>query len=586
MAAGAGTGKKLSLTAEQKYAAGTAAGPMLVLAGPGCGKTEALVARFQTLCDNGAKPEEILAITFTRKAAREMSTRIARACGLQADRLAIGTFHAVALNIMRIYPQAFGDLARRRVMSEPEAEQLVLSVAREGDVPVDDLGSAIDRWKDDLVTPKVALEEARGKTGTARHQAERLARAYGIYQRRMREAEALDFGDIVMALVRTMRSDPKLLATLRRRYRHILVDEYQDVNKAQERLVRLLAGNGKGLWVVGDPDQAIFGFRGSDIRYILNFGKLYADFERAELTQNHRSTRYVVSTANAFIAKNQNRFGKRLVSDHAAGDAPVFHGAEDPQAEADWIARRVAGLIADGVPAEDIAILVRVAYHANWIEQALASHDVSFNLLGMTNFWGRPEVRQALNAITALTGADLGRGEGRIPEWIRDAVAPVDADDFTGTARKVCSVIARKPPKTITGQRREAWVTAMSLLAEEIRRTDDAQKVAAKIASREAIGRQTSGGVSVGTIHASKGLEWRYVFVAACEKGILPHAKNDDFEEERRLAFVAITRARERFFCTWSMSRGREETGPSVFIDELKAAAKLAEQDLGGVRAG
>jgi DNA helicase-2/ATP-dependent DNA helicase PcrA len=356
----------------------------------------------------------------------------------------------------------------------------------------------------------------------------------------------------------------------------VLVDEYQDINRGQERMIRLIAGPKANLWAVGDPDQAVYGFRGSDIRYILNFGRIYPQHTCVELDVNFRSTATIVEAANRFIANNRHRFGRVITSARASGTPLQFQGAEDPEAEANWVAGEIRKLIDAGTPAEEIAVLTRVAYHANWVEQALSARGVPFGLLGMSNFWGRPEVKQALGAISVLTRTSLVDGEPRLSRRLREAIGSVDPDDLVATAKVVCKTVARRPPKTISGQRREAWTSAMGLLSQEIERHKDPEALARKIRARSAIGEQSGKGVSVGTIHAAKGLEWAAVFLVACERDVLPHAKNPDLEEERRLAFVALTRARDQFVCSWSLTRSRKESAPSPFVAELKRAAQVS----------
>ena len=584
------------LNPEQRTASLHGTGPMLVLAGPGCGKTTALVARYANLLDAGVKPEQILAITFTRKAARNMQRRICKDTGVARERTVIGTFHSAALAIMRTYPQAFGELAERRVLSEQEPERLISEIAADLEMSSDGMSDVIERFKDELITPGEALKAARGREGPDRYEAERRGKLYARYQKRLAAEGALDFGDILFAVVSTLEADEKLLRTLRKRYRFVMVDEYQDINPAQDRMLKLISGPDNNIWAVGDPQQAIYGFRGSHIEYILTFAERNPRARTVQLFRNYRSSQTILKAAAAVLVKAKSGGTSDMqLSGRQKGGPLELHEAADPASEAEWIARRIQHLIRQGTPENEIAVLVRVAHHAGFVERALAGLDIAYSLLGLSNFWTQPEVRQALRVMAAVS--ELAAPDDiPPPKRIMDEITSKDrARSFAELGARVCQLVSRNPRRDVTGQRREAWQAAMSILAAEFRSAGTADELARRAAARRAPTRSGSdtgnqdasgerggdsggAGVQIGTIHSAKGLEYDAVFVAACEDGVMPHAKADDHDEERRLAFVAITRARHLVAMTWTRERGRHQVVRSPYIAEIRS--HLSAQDI------
>ena len=563
------------LNPEQKAAATHLDGPCLVLAGPGTGKTATLVARVAWMIGPARIPaSQIVALTFARKAAAEIRERIAHQAKVpDPRRLNVGTFHATALLLLRLAPQAFPDLADRTLLDDAEAARIARQACQ--DLPCDDQDAPerISGFKDRLLSPQEARADARRRGGPDLASEEAFARGYALYQQELDRRKAIDFGDLLMGVVSRLR-DPGtrgLLEELREGWRHLLVDEYQDLNPAQHAMADLIAGERDNLWAVGDDDQAIYGWRHADPKSILDFERRHRNARVLRLVQNYRSTPQVLAAADALIRRNAERFQKTLQATRPPGPPVEMLAAPTPEHEGRLVAERIASLLRQGMRPRDVAVLARTAAFLAPVERALARRGIPVRSAG-GGFWAQREVRQALAAILARCGLALSPGLDPAPAWILRRIEERQRGrDFQAVAQLALSLLEESPPKRLNEERKAAWRFHMQQLGEEIREAGAPEAVLERMRAGRPRGGESEDAVVLSTIHAAKGLEWPAVFVVACEEGALPHARTDDLPEERRLAYVALTRARDRLVLTRAEERLRKPQKPSRFLAETAA---------------
>jgi superfamily I DNA/RNA helicase len=548
---------------EQEAAIAHGEGPLLIVAGPGTGKTRTLVERIARLVRTGiAVPAEITAITFTRKAATELRERLAKLLGARGEGVSVQTFHALGLDLLRAHAAAVGlppdfaildETARQTLLGRVHAEagECALSVAR--------LASAISAAKAALVAPEAAAPE--------------LAPIYAAYENALADAGALDFDDLVARAVWLLETDEAALIFARCRCRHLLVDEYQDINAAQYRLVRLLAPEGPStnLCAVGDPDQAIYGFRGADPSYFGCFVSDYPGARTLTLARNYRSVAPVVRLATAVIERSPGRVPRPLQPLAARGSKVLRQILSDEGAEADFIAAEIeaqvagtsffsmdAGRAADGhgLAFHEIAVLVRLSAQADAIEEVLDRSGIPCHRRGDDAFSSRPYLADIL--------AKLRRHVDRQPTGVNST--------------PVADLLATLVPDANLDPR---CLRALELLqAFAVPFAADAASFLSEMAlARETDLQYLPQKVALLTLHASKGLEFPLVFIAGCEDGILPlrlpWLPPADLEEERRLLYVGMTRAQRHLILTAAHRRnlaGRTvENRPCPFLDDLPA---------------
>jgi len=563
------------LNPEQKAAATHLDGPCLVLAGPGTGKTATLVARVAWMIGQAKIPaSQIVALTFARKAAAEIRERIARQAKVpDPKRLNVGTFHATALLLLRLAPQAFPGLADRTLLEDAEAARIARQACQ--DLPCDDQDAAerISGFKDRLLSPQEARADARRRGGPDLVSEEAFAQGYKIYQEELDRRKAIDFGDLLMGVVSRLR-DPAaqgLLEELREGWRYLLVDEYQDLNPAQHAMAGLLAGPRDNLWAVGDDDQAIYGWRHADPKAILDFERRHRNARVLRLVRNYRSTPQVLAAADALVRRNAERFQKILQATRPAGPPVEMIAAPTPEHEGRLVAERIAGLLGQGLRPRDVAVLARTAAFLAPVERALTRRKIPVRSAG-GGFWAQREVRQAFAAILVRCGLPLPQGLDPAPAWILRRIEERQRGrDFQAVAQLALSLLEESPPKRLNEERKAAWRFHMQQLSEEIREAGTPDGVLERMRAGRPRGGETEDAVALSTIHAAKGLEWPAVFVVACEEGALPHARTDDLPEERRLAYVALTRARDRLVLTRAEERLRKPQKPSRFLAEAAA---------------
>lgn len=567
------------LDAEQREVASTLNGPMCVLAGAGTGKTRAITHRIAYGVHSGVySPQRLLAVTFTSRAAAEMRSRLR---DLGVGNVQARTFHAAALRQLQFFwPQAIGgalpNLLDHKAQTIAEAaRRLRLSTDR---ASIRDLASEIEWAKVSMLTPANYLENAHGRGTPGGFDLTAVARVFQSYEDVKTDRNVIDFEDVLLITVGILQEDPKVAATVREQYRHFVVDEYQDVSPLQQRLLELWLGGRDELCVVGDASQTIYSFTGASPKHLLGFKAMYPDANVVKLIRDYRSTPQVVKLANDLLAGRRSggpvadaawAAPLQLVAQRPAGPVPQFTECTDDEAEAATVAVKVRELLDAGTPASQVAVLFRTNGQSEAYEQALASAGIGYQLRGGERFFARREVRDAILQLRAATRAVA---ETATPEplgqLVRDIVASLgytDAAPHSG------------------GAVRERWesLAALVALADELVLSRGAQftlsDFVTELQERSlAQHAPTVQGVTLASLHAAKGLEWDAVFLVGLSEGLMPISFADtpeSVDEERRLLYVGITRAREHLFLSWSTARtpgGRANRKPSRFLDGLR----------------
>ncbi|MFJ3907622.1 ATP-dependent DNA helicase UvrD2 [Streptomyces vinaceus] len=565
----------LGLDPEQREVATTLRGPVCVLAGAGTGKTRAITHRIAYGVRSGQlMPASVLAVTFTNRAAGEMRGRLRSlgAGGVQAR-----TFHSAALRQLQYFwPKAIGGevprLLERKIQFVAEAGARCRIRLDRGELR--DVTGEIE-WAKVTQTvpsdyPAAALKAGRE---APRDMAE-IAQIYGTYEQLKRDRGMIDFEDVLLLTVGILQDRHDIAEQIRTQYQHFVVDEYQDVSPLQQRLLDLWLGERDSLCVVGDASQTIYSFTGATPDHLLNFRTRYPQATLVKLVRDYRSTPQVVHLANGLLAQAKGRAAEHrleLVSQREPGPDPVYAEYPDEPAEAEGVALRIRDLIAAGVPAGEIAVLYRINAQSEVYEQALADAGVPYQLRGAERFFERAEVQKA---ILALRGAARSGGNDPL------------LDDVVELGSQVRAVLSSTgwttEPPAGSGAVRDQWesVAALVRLAEDFARGRPGATLADLTVElderRAAQHAPTVQGVTLASLHAAKGLEWDAVFLAGLTDGMLPitYAKTDEqVEEERRLLYVGVTRARLHLTLSWALSRapgGRASRRPSRFLNGLR----------------
>ncbi len=555
-----------ALDPEQREVASNPVGPMCVLAGAGTGKTRAITHRIAYGILSGAyQPQRVLAVTFTARAAGEMRTRL-RDLGVGGAQAR--TFHAAALRQLHFFwPQAIGGAAPE-VMSQKAsavaeaAGRLRMSFDR---TTIRDLAAEIEWAKVSMLTPDTYAAAARAHGRQAPGlDVTAMARLLAAYEEVKSARNVIDFEDVLLITVGILEERSDIAATVRDQYRHLVVDEYQDVNALQQRLLHAWLGDREEVCVVGDPAQTIYSFTGASPEHLLGFPRLHPAARVVRLVRNYRSTPEVVRLANLVLGSG--RPGRvatvELVAQGGSGPAPVLRTYADDPAEAQGVAAEIGELVAAGEAPGDIAVLFRTNAQSEGFEAALAERDIPYLVRGGERFFQRKEVRDAVVLLRGQARSD--DGSQPMPELVRDVL--------------VGAGWTRKPP-TAGGAQRERWesLAALAALADDLvaaiadaRLPDLVRELDERAATQHAPAVQ---GVTLASLHAAKGLEWRTVFIAGCSDGFIPITMAegvDAIEEERRLLYVGMTRARHRLSLSWAGARtpgARPTRRPSRFLD-------------------
>ena len=605
------------LNQAQREAVQRTEGPLLVVAGAGSGKTRVLTHRVAHLVhDLKVRPNEILAITFTNKAAGEMRERLERMLGATARAIWILTFHAACGRMLRREAERLGYRSTFSIYDDQDQVRLVKACLEElGKDPKRfsprGIHSQISRAKNELVSPEDYLARV------ASFWDQTVAEVYELYQRRLHASNAVDFDDMLMLTVQVFERFPEALARWQKSFRYILVDEYQDTNHAQYRLLQLLGAEHGNVCAVGDQDQSVYGFRGADIRNITEFETDFPGTHVVTLEQNYRSTNAILRAANAVIEHNTERKPKHLFSDLGEGEPVRVVELEDEHSEARFVAAEIAGLIDQGLSASEIAVFYRTNAQSRVLEDVLVRQDVPYQVIGGPRFYERAEIRDATAYLTVLVNpSDAGsllrianrprRGIGdtslaRVvtyadttgrPLW--DALADPEAAGVTSAAcrairgfrstmeslmaqaqdlpvdevlermlEKTGILDAYEAERTIEARGRIENLQELVGVAREYRQQTADASLAGFLQDISLVSDQDTiaddrGLVTLMTLHNAKGLEFNSVYAIGMEEGIFPHIRaieEQGVEEERRLCYVGMTRAMERLTLTHTLSR-------------------------------
>jgi len=635
------------LNPPQREAVLTTEGPVLVLAGAGTGKTAALTARLaHLLFTRKAWPSELLAVTFTNKAAREMKERVGRIVGEAVEGMPwLGTFHSIGAKMLRRHAELVGLKSNFTILDTDDQLRLMKQLILAADIdekrwPARMLGGMIDRWKNKGWTPdQVDAGEAEAY---ANGKGQKL---YALYQARLRDLNACDFGDLLLHMLVILKTHRDVLEFYQQRFRYILVDEYQDTNQAQYLWLRLLAQERKNICCVGDDDQSIYSWRGAEVSNILRFEKDFPGASIIKLEQNYRSTPHILAAASGLIAQNAGRLGKTLWTESGEGEKVQVIGVWDGPEEARRIGEELETIQHRGGQLADCAILVRAQFQTRELEDRFIAIGLPYRIVGGFRFYERAEIRDALAylRVIAQPADDLAferivnvpkRGIGdkavaKLHQLARSEGIPLsfaaarilDSDELTGAARRslgnLVGDFARwrarleelPHPDLARLMLDESGYTAMlqaDRSAESAGRLENLTELARAMEEYETLGAflehvslvmdndadRESDKVTIMTIHAAKGLEFDTVFLAGWEEGVFPSQRsldeggNASLEEERRLAYVAITRARKRCIILHAANRriyGQWTSSiPSRFVTELPDANIESESSMSG----
>ncbi|MCX4611626.1 ATP-dependent DNA helicase UvrD2 [Streptomyces sp. RLB3-17] len=584
------------LDPEQREVATALHGPVCVLAGAGTGKTRAITHRIAYGVRAGIlQPSSVLAVTFTNRAAGEMRGRLRQlgAGGVQAR-----TFHSAALRQLQYFwPKAVGGGLPRLI---DRKIQLVADAAAACRIRLDrgelrDVTAEIE-WSKVTQTVPADYAAAAAKTGrlSPRDPAE-IAQLYATYEDLKRDRAVIDFEDVLLLTVAILQDRHDIAEQVRSQYQHFVVDEYQDVSPLQQRLLELWLGERDSLCVVGDASQTIYSFTGATPDHLLDFRTRHPGATVVKLVRDYRSSPQVVHLANGLLSQARGRAADHrleLISQRAPGPEPVYAEYTDEPAEAEGAARRIRDLIASGIPAGEIAILFRTNSQSEIYEQALADAGVPYQLRGAERFFDRPEVRKAGAALRAA--ARFGANDSLL-------------DDVVDLPSQVRAVLSGEgwtsQPPAGSGAVRERWESLAALvhLAQDFAAAKQGATLGDLVAELDerasAQHAPTVQGVTLASLHSAKGLEWDVVFLVGVAEGMMPitYAKTDEqIEEERRLLYVGVTRAREHLLVSWALSRspgGRPNRRPSRFLDGLRpgsvaTAGRSAGGGPGGIERG
>ncbi len=630
-----------TLNEQQKKGVFTTDGPVLLLAGAGSGKTRVLTHRIAYLIDElGVNSWNIMAITFTNKAAGEMKERVENLVGVGSDSIWVTTFHSTCVRILRRYADRIGYDNNFAIYDTDDQKTVMKEVCKRLQIDTKQLKErtilgAISSAKDELISPPEYELNAAGD-----YRKQKIASAYREYQETLRKNNAMDFDDLIMKTVELFKTDQEVLASYQKRFKYIMVDEYQDTNTAQFELIRLLAAGTRNLCVVGDDDQSIYKFRGANIRNILDFEKVYPEAVVIRLEQNYRSTQNVLDAANAVIKNNTGRKEKTLWTDHGNGNRIHFKQFDNAYEEAEFVADDIAGKKRNGIADYgDCAVLFRTNAQARLLEERLVVEGIPYNVVGGVNFYARKEIKDLLAYLKTIDNGrdDLAvkriinipkRGIGaatiaKVQDYadlheISFYEALCQADEVTGLTSKTAEKL--KPfVNLINVFRSKVDFYGIKELLEDVIETtgyvkeleaSDEEDAEARIEnideliSKAAAFEETHDQPTLGefleevalvadidnveegnnrvllmTIHSAKGLEFSHVYMTGMEDGIFPSYMTivsddpDEIEEERRLAYVGITRAKEDLtLCYAKMRMVRGETqmnAVSRFVREI-----------------
>lgn len=628
-----------NMNTEQSEAVRTTEGPLLIMAGAGSGKTRVLTHRIAYLLDEkDVSPYNILAITFTNKAAKEMKQRVEQLVGEEAQVIWMSTFHSMCVRILRRDADRIGIERNFTIIDPTDQKSVIKDVLKNENIdskrfePRMFIG-AISNLKNELKTPEDAQKEAND------FHSQMVATVYKGYQRQLSRNEALDFDDLIMTTINLFERVPDALEYYQNKFQYIHVDEYQDTNKAQYTLVKLLASKFKNLCVVGDSDQSIYGWRGADIQNILSFEEDYPEAKTIFLEQNYRSTKNILNAANEVIKNNSERKPKGLWTANTGGDKIQYYEAMTERDEAEYVVREIMKHQRNGKKYSDMAILYRTNAQSRVLEETFMKSNIPYTMVGGQKFYDRKEIKDLLSYLRVIANSNDDISLQRIINVPKRGIGPSSVEkiqtyavqnqismfyalgevDFIGLSKKVTQECINFY-ETITNLIKEQEFLEISDIVDEVLQKSGYRDMLEREQTLESRSRlenldefmsvpkdyeentpleeqslinfltdlslvadideaDTQSGVTLMTMHSAKGLEFPIVFIMGMEESLFPHIraiKSDDdheMEEERRICYVAITRAEELLYITNATTRmlfGRSQSNmPSRFLREI-----------------
>lgn len=632
-----------SLNPQQLDAVNYDAGPCLIVAGAGTGKTKTLTTKIAKLIADGYHPARILAVTFTNKAAQEMRERVDSLVPGAGKKVWIHTFHSFGVRILRQNSQALG-LSRDFAIYDDSDQKKVVSLIleqmgiKDPKKEISQIVSLISRAKDDMVSPETMMQSA---TASGLDFKIRAAEVYRRYEQKLKEAGALDFGDLLVKTVVLLRDHEDIRSYYQEFFEYILVDEYQDTNHTQYLITKMLAAKRRKLCVVGDPDQSIYSWRGANIRNILEFEKDFQDVKTITLEQNYRSTKVILEASNRLITKNKKRKEKNLFTDKSQGDPIEVRELLTEGDEARWVSQNIKALVDEGASLKEVAVFYRTNAQSRSFEDSFRRYQIPYRLVGTVRFYDRKEIKDIMcYARILINPADNvsllriintpARGLGKVAQdrfmayaeenhlslydalknaayvpgvsamalkaalrlvqlfenWRGDMLLTDPADIFhkilveSGYMDAVKAEMEKDPEAESRLQNLDALINAVKEYEERCHKGEKEPSVSdflqeiSLLSGEDDSNAGEGGAVTLMTVHLAKGLEFNNVFVTGLEENLFPIGKDneDELEEERRLCYVAMTRAREKLFLTYAQSRRkfgqRQDNLPSRFLFE------------------
>jgi DNA helicase II / ATP-dependent DNA helicase PcrA len=625
---------KATLNPEQLSAVENTEGPLLVLAGAGTGKTKVLTSRIANILLKGVYPSQILAVTFTNKAAREMAERVARATDGKSNGIWLGTFHSVAARILRSHPEAVGLKSNFIIIDTSDQLRLLKQIILEMNIDekkwnAKKLAGIIGSYKDKGLLPnKVNRSDAFDFGGTS------TIELYQIYQKRLLNLNVADFGDLLLYNLVLLQNNPDILKNYQNRFRYILVDEYQDTNLCQYLWLRLLAQANKNICCVGDDDQSIYGWRGAEVGNILKFERDFKGASIVRLERNYRSTSHILTAASSLIANNNDRLGKTLWTEDNEGTPLKIVGVWDDRDEARFVADEIESLQqTKNHSLNEISVLVRAGFQTRAFEERFISHSIPYKVIGGLRFYERAEIKDIIAYLRLITQnsddlaferiintpkrgvgnatfkslRDFGRSngelslldsaramlqdgllKGKIGESVENFISLVDKWRAPSEEISVVAIVETilKESGYLSMLKNEDSLEAegrIENIKELLRALDEFETIGAFLEHISLVGDIDSMSqdnmVCIMTMHAAKGLEFETIFLPGWEEGLFPSQRSIDesgtkgLEEERRLAYVGITRAKKRAYISYAANRRIynqfQSSAPSRFIEEL-----------------
>ena len=611
------------LNSEQLKAVNHIDGPMLVLAGAGSGKTKVLTNRIARLIEEGVSPSNILAITFTNKAAKEMKDRITRLVGVTAYNIQISTFHSLGLRILKENYSLLGYDKNFTIIDSDDVLTIIKKIMKELNLSKDYYNPR--EIKNKISSAKNAIMSVEDFSKVEFDH--KVVEVYKIYTKKLKQGNSVDFDDLLILPIKLFKTYPNVLEEYQDRYKYILIDEYQDTNEAQYTFSKILASKYRNIFVVGDNDQAIYAFRGTNYKNILNFEKDYPEAKSVVLEENYRSTKTILNAANDVIKNNKERKSKNLWSNKPVGDKITYKLVGTEKEEASFVADEIKSLLEQGVKEEDIAVLYRTNAQSRVVEEYMLKKNIKYRVVGSFYFYNRKEIKDLLCYLRLISNHKDDVSLLRIINTPKRGIGEKTIDNLTTLAVEQSSSIYEaitsgkelafknlieeltEESKTLSltelvedileksGIKKE--LSSSKLLEDEIRLENLNEFKGVTKSYEEEQGSATledfldeislvsdlaehqdgSNRVSLMTVHSVKGLEYDYVFIVGMEEGIFPHynAINDGsqsaIEEERRLCYVAITRAKKKLYILAAKSRmlfgNTNINKPSRFIEEI-----------------